>query len=95
MPTYTITLTDAQDKALSFICASNQEWINNAISERARLATLDIVNTCIAKCTETNTPFPENQDAMVELAFTNGWVETGAERNAKVTALEAQLAAKG
>lgn len=83
MATYTITLTEAQDKALSFVCASNQDWINNAVSERARLATLEIVNICIAKCTETNTPFPANQDEMVDLAFSNGWIDTGAERNIK------------
>jgi len=82
MANYTVTLTDAQDKALSFVCASNQDWINNAVSERARLATLEIVNICIAQCTATNTPFPATQDAMVDLAFANGWVNTGAERNA-------------
>jgi hypothetical protein len=81
MATYTITLTDSQDKALSSICASNQDWINNAISERCRLATLDIVNLVVQKCTAGNIPIPATQDAMVQLAFTNGWVITGAQQN--------------
>jgi hypothetical protein len=75
-------LTDAQDKALSSICVSTQEWINNAVAERARVATLVIVDTVIAKCTETNTPIPATQALMVELAFTNGWVLIGDEKNA-------------
>jgi hypothetical protein len=42
--TYTITLTDAQDKALSVIALDQQEWIENAVFERCRIAIEDIVN---------------------------------------------------
>jgi len=90
MANYTVTLTDLQDKALSYVCFSNQEWIDNAVSERARLATLDIVNIVIAKCTQTNTPFPATQEAMVDLAFQNGWVLTGAQQNAVSAASRSQ-----
>jgi hypothetical protein len=41
---YTITLTDAQDKALSVVTLDQQEWIENAVFERCRLAIEDIVN---------------------------------------------------
>ena len=41
---YTITLTDAEDKALGFVAFSQQEWINNAIHERCRLAIEEIVS---------------------------------------------------
>jgi hypothetical protein len=44
MKTYTITLTDAQDKALSVVALDQQEWIENAVFERCRLAIEDIVN---------------------------------------------------
>jgi hypothetical protein len=42
--TYTITLTDAQDKALSVATLDQQEWIENAVFERCRIAIEDIVN---------------------------------------------------
>jgi hypothetical protein len=42
--TYTITLTDAQDKALSVVALDQQEWIENAVFERCRLAIDEIVN---------------------------------------------------
>lgn len=40
---YTITLSDAQDKALGFIAYSQQDWIENAVFERCRLAIEEIV----------------------------------------------------
>jgi hypothetical protein len=40
---YTITLSDAQDKALGFVAVSQSEWIQNAIYERCRLAIEEIV----------------------------------------------------
>jgi hypothetical protein len=42
---YTITLNDAQDKALSAVTLDQQEWIENAVFERCRIAIEDIVNT--------------------------------------------------
>lgn len=41
--TYTITLTDAQDKALSVIAVNPQEWIENAILHRADISIDEIV----------------------------------------------------
>ena len=41
--TYTITLSDAEDKALGVVTLSQQEWIDNAIHERCRIAIEEIV----------------------------------------------------
>ena len=38
MTTYTITLSDAEDKALNVVAVSAQDWIDNAIHERCRIA---------------------------------------------------------
>jgi hypothetical protein len=38
MKTYTITLSDAEDKALNFVAISAQDWIDNAVHERCRIA---------------------------------------------------------
>ena len=40
---YTIELTDAEDKALKSICADPQEWIDNAVKNRCRIAIDEIV----------------------------------------------------
>lgn len=41
--TYTVTLTDAEDKALHYVAASAQNWIDNAVHERCRIAIEEIV----------------------------------------------------
>lgn len=43
--TYTITLSDAQDKALGTVVYSQQEWIENAVFARAEIAINEIVNS--------------------------------------------------
>ena len=47
MKTYTITLSDVEDKALACVAISQQEWIENAVKERCRIA-IDEVFTQIA-----------------------------------------------
>jgi hypothetical protein len=43
MKTFTITITDMEEKALSYVMASPEEWTQNAITERARIAIEEIV----------------------------------------------------
>lgn len=39
---YIVTLTEAQNKALSYVTSDPQEWIQNAATERARIAMEEI-----------------------------------------------------
>ena len=89
MAKYTITLTEAEDKALSHAAQSQDNWIQNAVHERCRVAIEEIVTLTVQKCLDTNTAIPGSKDAMVELAFTKGWVKTAAQRVAEAEA-EAQ-----
>ena len=44
MPTYTIELTDVEQKAMEYISTDVDFWIQNAVHERARLAIEELVN---------------------------------------------------
>jgi hypothetical protein len=77
--TYTITLTDAEDKALSVIAFSQQEWIDNVVHERCRLAIDEIVNSEVQRLIAAGQTISGSKDDIV-LAAT---VETAAEQNAK------------
>ena len=46
---YTITLTDSENKAMEHIAYSVQEWIDNAVKNRARIAKEEIYNTEIER----------------------------------------------
>lgn len=85
MTDYTVTLTAAEDKALSYSAVSQQDWIDNAVHERARIAIEEIVQLTVQKCLETNTQVPGTKDDIVILAFSKGWVKTAADRSAEIT----------
>jgi hypothetical protein len=38
MPSYTVTLTEVEDKALRVVALDPQDWIDNAVHERCRIA---------------------------------------------------------
>lgn len=88
---YKVTLTAAEDAALSAVALSQQDWINNAVHERARVATEEIVALVVQKCLESGVSIPGSKDEMVTLAFTQGWVKSAAQRQAE---FEAEMAAK-
>ena len=79
MSNYQVTLSEAEDKALSFVAYSQNNWIQNAVHERCRLAIEDIVKICVEKCLENNVQIPSSKDEMVLLSFSNGWVKTAKE----------------
>jgi hypothetical protein len=88
MTTYTITLSAAEDAALSHVALSQQDWIDNAVHERARIAIEEIVQITVQKCLETSIQIPGSKEEMVTLAFAQGWVKSAADRQA-----EAQMVA--
>lgn len=49
MPKFTITITDVEAAALAHVMADPQEWTQNVISERARIAIDEIVQREIAR----------------------------------------------
>jgi hypothetical protein len=80
---YTVQLTDTQDMAFDYVTALKQEWCDNAIQHRCNQAINEIVKLATEKCFETNTPVPSTKDALVALAFQQGWVETAAQTMAR------------
>jgi hypothetical protein len=78
---YTVTLTQAENMALSHVTLSQQDWIDNAVHERCKNAIDEIVKICVDKCLENNIQIPGSKDDMVLLSFQHGWVKTGEEIN--------------
>ena len=51
MASYTITLTDAEDKAMQWCAYSVQDWANNALKNRARIAIDELYESEVARMT--------------------------------------------
>jgi hypothetical protein len=80
MKNYTVTLTSAEDMALSYAALDQQDWIDNAIHERCRLAIDEIVRISLEKSIETDTPLPTSKDEIVILALEHGWIKSAADQ---------------
>ena len=93
MPTYSITLTETQDLGLQYAALSPQDWINNAVTERARIANDEIVKTTVEYCLDNGVQVPATREEIVAYAFANGVVKTAAERQAEAEALMASMEA--
>ena len=62
---YTITLTDAQQKALEYVTYDPQEWIENAVHNRCRIAIDEIVNLEVDRITSQGGEISGTKDDIV------------------------------
>lgn len=81
--TYTVILSDAEDKALHIVAASAQDWIDNAVHERCRVAIEEIVNLEIQRKLAAGEPITGSKEDIV-LAST---IESAVERDARLAEL--------
>jgi aspartyl aminopeptidase len=84
---FTITLSDAEHKALAYVALSPEDWINNAVHERCRIAVEEIVASEVQRKLAAGEPIMGTKDDIVMAAQ----IESAAERHAR---LEAEAAAK-
>lgn len=78
---YTTTLSDAEDKALSYVALSQQTWIDNAIKDRCRKAIDKIATIYIEAKLAAGETISGTKEEMVVAAFNEGIVTTAKVRN--------------
>jgi len=84
--TITIELTDTELKCMEYAALSPQDWADNAVINRARIAGDEIVAALVAHCNENSIALAVGRDAQITQAFELGVVQTAAERNAEAQA---------
>ena len=84
MTTYTIDLNDAEVKAMEVVAVSVQDWAENSLKNRARIAIDEIYADEVERMTADPdiTSIPADKDAVVLAAN----IKTAAERNAEAEA---------
>lgn len=87
MPNITIELTDTELKCMEYCAASPQEWADNSVTNRARIAGDEIVAALVAHCNANEIAIATGKDAQVAQAFELGVVKTAAQRNAEASGL--------
>ena len=76
MPNITVTITDTQNKCLEYSAYSVQDWCDNSIHERARIAQEEIISKLITYCNANNIAIATGADAQVTQAYSLGVVKT-------------------
>lgn len=91
MANYTITLSDAEDKALHVVAISAQDWINNAVHERCRVAIDQIVAAEVERITASGGTLSGTKEDIVNAAPIKSAAELHAEYEAaQAAALKGQ-----
>ena len=86
MPDITITLTDTQYKGLQYAAADPQDWADNALTNRARIANDEIISMYTNRALDEGVAIPATRELIIADAFTRGWAKTAAEQNAEAQA---------
>ena len=84
MTDYKVTLTDTEDKAMTYCTVSTQDWVDNALKNRARIAKEEIIALNTTHCNANNIQIATGEDAQVAQAFTLKVVKTAKEREAEL-----------
>ena len=88
MANITVTLTNTQIKCLEYAANSVQDWADNALTERARVAQEEIIAKLVEHCNDNEIALAVGVDAQVTQAYDLGIVDTAAERQAAIDAVE-------
>jgi hypothetical protein len=75
MVSYTVNLTDTEDKCLKYATVSPQTWIDNLVKNRARVAKQEIIAKLVAHCNANSIAIATGEDAQVTQAFDLGVVQ--------------------
>lgn len=79
---YTITLSDAEDKALGSIAISQKDWIDNIVHNRCRIAIDEIVNAEVQRKLEAGEAITGSKEDIVIAAD----IKSAAEKNEEILA---------
>ena len=87
MPNITVALTNTQNKCMEYAAADVQDWADNALHNRARIAQDEIIAALVAHCNANEIALATGADAQVAQAFELEVVKTAAQRNADAEAV--------
>ena len=77
------TVTDTQTKCLEYTAYSVQDWCDNAVHNRARIAQEEIIAKLVAHCNANSIALAVGTDAQVTQAYELNVVKTAVQRQAE------------
>ncbi len=83
MPDITVALTDTENKCMEYVVADVQDWADNALTNRARIAKDEIIALLVAHCNANSVAIATGEDAQITQAYELKVVKTAAVRAAE------------
>jgi len=83
MPDITVSLTDTENKCMEYAALSVQDWADNALTNRARIAKDEIIALLVAHCNANGVAIATGEDAQITQAYELEVVKTAAVRAAE------------
>ena len=83
MPDITVSLTDTENKCMEYAAVSVQDWADNALTNRARIAKEEIIALLVAHCNANGIAIATGEDAQITQAYELEVVKTAAVRAAE------------
>lgn len=72
MASYTISVTDTEQKILASVMSDPQEWAENSLKERARVAMKPIIDNLVDHCNSNEIAIAVGVDAQIAQAESLG-----------------------
>lgn len=82
MPTISITMTDSQKAVMDSVTNNIQDWVENALFERERVARLEIIQSLVLHCNANGIQIASGEDAQIAQAYELGVALTTTQREA-------------
>ena len=82
MVTFTVTITDTENKAMEWCTENVGDWVGNSLHNRAKIAIEDIVRITTDYCNDNEISIGVGRTAQVNQAYNIGIVTTAVARNA-------------
>ena len=76
----TIELTETEALALSHVALSPQDWADNAVHNRCRIAIDEIVQVVMTKCLAEGEQIPTTREAIVAHGYECGVIQSATDR---------------
>jgi peptide subunit release factor 1 (eRF1) len=76
MSDITVNLSETEYKSLEYVATSVQDWADNALKNRARIAKIEILEKLLEHCNANDIQLAVGEDAQVAQAYDLGVVDT-------------------
>jgi len=84
----TVSLTDTENKCMEYAMLSVQDWADNALTNRARIAKDEIIGLLVAHCNANGVSIATGEDAQITQAYELEVVKAASVRAAEESTLE-------